>query len=125
MSEVINGDASLQSVNDGSGRVSVNVENDIEEVIRIDGDASLTLNADGDMSLLTQMDGEGSFFYTESGVSHETYAGPYDVTPRASQQSLSTRNKLMSDDVTIRSIPIYEVSNESGGTTFYIADIGG
>lgn len=53
-------------------------------------------------------------------VDHEYYIGEYDVTPKIKSQVLETRDKLMSDDVTVRAIPFYEVSNPQGGTTFII-----
>lgn len=52
----------------------------------------------------------------------ERYDGPYMVTPKVAEQVLPTAKKLMSADVTIAKIPIFEVSNTSGGTTIYIAD---
>ena len=45
------------------------------------------------------------------------YAGPYEATPRASQQSLPTQGKRMASDVTVHGIPYAEVTNESGGWT--------
>lgn len=53
-------------------------------------------------------------------VDHEYYIGEYDVTPKIKSQVLETRDKLMSDDVTVRAISFYEVSNPQGGTTFII-----
>jgi hypothetical protein len=50
------------------------------------------------------------------------YSGDYDVTPRVGEQVLPTRNKLMIDDMTIKAIPVYKVSNTSGGVTVYIAN---
>lgn len=51
----------------------------------------------------------------------EVYAGDYEVTPQVSSQTLETAGKRMEDDVQIKAIPIYSVSNNSGGATFYIA----
>ena len=53
-------------------------------------------------------------------VDHEYYVGEYDVTPKIEQQVLSTNDKLMADDITVKAIPFYEVSNPQGGTTFII-----
>ena len=50
-----------------------------------------------------------------------TYEGDYEVTPTADGQTLSTAQKLMEGDVTVKAIPYYETSNESGGNTLYIA----
>lgn len=50
------------------------------------------------------------------------YTGPYDITPSFSVQTLSTAKRLMQQDVTIRKIPQYEVSNDSSGYTLIIGD---
>lgn len=49
------------------------------------------------------------------------YEGVYDITPKVVEQRMETKDKLMRDDVTIKSIPFFNVSNTSGGTTVYIA----
>ena len=54
-------------------------------------------------------------------IGGEKYAGDYVVTPRVDAQMMPTKNKTMMDDVTIKAIPVYDVSNNAGGTTFYIA----
>lgn len=54
------------------------------------------------------------------GISAETYSGAYTVTPSSSEQTLETASKLMEDDVTVKEIPYYDVSNTSGGSTVYI-----
>lgn len=51
----------------------------------------------------------------------EKYQGDYEVIPKRETQILNTKEKVMSDDVTIREIPFYQTSNLSGGTTCYIA----
>lgn len=50
------------------------------------------------------------------------YEGVYDVTPKVVEQTLATKNKVLRDDVTIQSIPFFNVSNTSGGTTAYIGN---
>ena len=49
------------------------------------------------------------------------YAGPYDITPLFSTQTLPTAKRLMQQDVTIKKIPQYEVSNDYG-TTLILGD---
>ncbi len=49
-----------------------------------------------------------------------TYSGPYRVVPSGNEQKLYTSEKVMADDVTVESIPYFEVSNASGGTTAII-----
>lgn len=51
---------------------------------------------------------------------HEYFNGDYEVIPKIESQSLETKDKLMSKDVLIKSIPYYEVSNPQGGNTVYI-----
>jgi len=45
------------------------------------------------------------------------YEGTYEVTPRKVEQVLATKNKSMTDNVTVFSIPYAEVSNLGGGLT--------
>lgn len=49
-----------------------------------------------------------------------SYNGDYTVIPKTTIQKLETKEKRMLDDVTIREIPSYKVSNDKGGTTFVI-----
>lgn len=51
----------------------------------------------------------------------DPYTGSYEVTPKVEAQTMPTAQKLMTQDVTIKAIPIYNVSNNSGGSTVYIA----
>lgn len=54
----------------------------------------------------------------------QPYGGPYEVTPTVDEQTLATKDKRMTDDLTVTAIPIYCVGNISGGSTFYIATMG-
>ena len=51
---------------------------------------------------------------------HPSYDGPYEVTPRFYEQKLETKEKLMTDDVTVDVIPVHEVTNPAGGITVTI-----
>lgn len=51
---------------------------------------------------------------------HETYDGEYSITPKLEAQTLPTKKKVMSDDIKVEAVPVYETSNNSGGTTVYI-----
>lgn len=45
------------------------------------------------------------------------YQGEYEVTPKTyDEQVLPTRNKRMINNLTVKKIPQYEVSNDSGYT---------
>ena len=48
------------------------------------------------------------------------YEGEYEVEPLVSSQVLSTRDKIMTDDLTILSISYQDVSNAAGGRTVTI-----
>lgn len=51
------------------------------------------------------------------------YTGEYSITPSAtSEVTLQTAQKLMDADVHVQKIPYYNVSNNSGGETAYIAN---
>ena len=56
-------------------------------------------------------------------ISHlPQYDGPYEVTPRVAAQTLPTARKIMTEDLTVREIPRYDVSNTAGGKTIFIAN---
>lgn len=55
-------------------------------------------------------------------TSAKAYAGEYEVTPTVNGKKLETRQRYMTDDVTILAIPFFEVGNTSGGNTVYIAE---
>ncbi|MBP1549098.1 MAG: hypothetical protein J6A05_03750 [Oscillospiraceae bacterium] len=58
----------------------------------------------------------------QSGGSFPKYEGAYEVTPSMKNDiTLETAKKVMTDNVTVKKIPRYDVSNEAGGTTIYIA----
>lgn len=58
-------------------------------------------------------------------VHADYYEGEYVVTPKMFEGTvLPTKDKTMADDVTVLEVPFYEVTNESGGTTVYIATEG-
>lgn len=60
-----------------------------------------------------------------SVTEHEIYSGAYSVVPSVNEQTLETATKLMTDNVTVTEIPMYSVSNISGGNTVYIGtDVG-
>lgn len=50
----------------------------------------------------------------------EDYTGSYDIIPQIEAQIMPTEDKHMTDDVNIRAIPYYEVSNPQDGKTVYI-----
>lgn len=57
-----------------------------------------------------------------SVVSAPEYAGPYDITPLFSAQTLPTAKRLLQQNITIKKIPQYEVTNDSNGYTLIIGE---
>ena len=55
-------------------------------------------------------------------IGGDPYEGPYNVTPKVTAQTLPTAKKFMQEDVSIRAIPYFDVSNPAGGNTIYIAN---
>lgn len=51
---------------------------------------------------------------------YPSYDGDYAVTPHFYEQKLKTKNKLMTNNVTIEIIPAHEVTNLAGGLTVTI-----
>lgn len=68
--------------------------------------------------------GQQSFFTTfgttTSVYSAEIYKGEYTVIPKTSDQILKTKNLIMTDDLTVKEIPYYQVTNPADGETVYI-----
>lgn len=55
------------------------------------------------------------------GAPADTYKGVYEVIPTAHQDVvLNVKQKVMTENVTVKSIPIYKMTNTSGGTTVSI-----
>ncbi len=50
----------------------------------------------------------------------DVYDGEYVVEPDIEPIVLKTKAKSMSDDVTVKKIPVWETSNDAGGTTCLI-----
>ena len=49
------------------------------------------------------------------------YTGDYEVTPKDEEQILATKEKRMTDNVTVKEIPYAEMDNDAGGKTIIIA----
>lgn len=52
----------------------------------------------------------------------DPYVGEYVITPQKTEQIMNTAGKTMRKDVTVKKVPRYDVSNESGGTTVIIGE---
>ena len=55
-------------------------------------------------------------------IGGEEYKGAYEVTPKVEGQTMPTKDKVLIDDMTIKAIPFYKVSNTSGGNTVFIGN---
>ena len=53
-------------------------------------------------------------------VGVDYYEGNYTVTPKVEKQELATRQKFLTENVKIKEIPFFEVSNLEGGQTVFI-----
>lgn len=53
-------------------------------------------------------------------ASGETYDGTYKINPKFRAQTLPTKDKVMTEDLTIGSIYVGDTSNPFGGVTIYI-----
>lgn len=74
----------------------------------------------GDITARSTISGSISHLNKEEPV--PKYEGNYTILPLAFQDTvLLTKNKKMTDNVIIKEIPYYEISNSSGGSTVYIA----
>lgn len=74
---------------------------------------------DDDIDYELELQNDSEYYeleYDESSSILPYYTGDYNVIPRVYEQSLETRQKSMSNDVTIQEIPKAEVSNIYGIT---------
>lgn len=53
-----------------------------------------------------------------TSTSAPPYTGSYDIIPSVEEQILNTRNRLLSDDLSIKEIPYFETSNPYGETIY-------
>lgn len=53
----------------------------------------------------------------------EYYTGDYTVTPTANAQTLLTEHKFMADNVTVKSVPYSETSNDYGETVYIASEV--
>lgn len=48
------------------------------------------------------------------------YSGQYAIVPSTNEQNLTTKNKILTDDIAVNAIPYAEVTNNTGGLTVTI-----
>lgn len=91
----------------------------MDKIVVIEGQVQILHALDGDMQLSGSMDGEAGTVIEVSRETHDTYDGPYEVTPSTLQeQTLETRDKILEEDVLVKKIPYWETSNEHGLTVY-------
>lgn len=96
----------------------------MDKTVVIGGQVQLLQTIDGTAQLTNAIDGQYGSFYEVSHETHETYAGPYEVTPSTiGAQTLETADKILSDDVTVNKIPYWETSNQYGITVYIGNDV--
>ena len=54
------------------------------------------------------------------GNSSMYYEGSYEIDPKKAAQVLSTKDRVLTDDITVLGIYYYEVTNDTGGKTVTI-----
>lgn len=62
-------------------------------------------------------------FDSYSEDASEPYTGEYDIVPVFVDQALPTKGKTLSDDITVKAIPVSRTTNPAGGKTVYIGGI--
>lgn len=58
--------------------------------------------------------------HIQRGSSYDSYSGEYVVDPWFESKTLETKDRIMSDNVTINKIGVSKTPNEGGGFTVYI-----
>ena len=51
------------------------------------------------------------------------YDGPYEVTPKVKAQTLPTKERYLSEDIHVLSVPFYEADNQIGTTIFIASEV--
>lgn len=73
--------------------------------------------AENDYTFKAEM---GSVHHLTKYIGGDVYEGDYVVKPKVEKQTIPTKNKVLTENVEILSIPYFEVSNTSGGNTVFI-----
>ena len=85
-------------------------------------DLVFTLEDESELDLVLDYDSE--LMLDDSypfGEYHEKFSGPYTVTPILyDEQELLTRDKVMTQNLTVKEIPVVETTNLYGGKTVVI-----
>lgn len=85
-------------------------------------ESDTVIQAELDSTAIIETELESIVVIQGNGAELPDYKGKYEITPGIEKQVLQTKNRSMRDNVTIKEIPTYAVSN-SEGTTFIIGGI--
>lgn len=89
---------------------------DIQALETLSGSISAESSLAGELSSVGGLNGKVSVTRE-----YDIYGGEYRVVPKAFElQVLPTSNRVLKEDVVVREVPFYEVSNDSDGVTAYI-----
>lgn len=78
------------------------------------------LTFDGELSISCTLQGELGVVTKVAENPYPAFPGPYEVTPNLSDQVLETAQKRMTEDLTVKAVPVYRTANPSGGNTIII-----
>lgn len=89
-------------------------------MLTFDGELKIQNEFDGELRCSNSFDGELSVVERVAESYPDVYDGRYEVVPDMEDIVLPCADKLMADDVTVKCIPVWQVSNTSGGLTVII-----
>lgn len=88
----------------------------IKALETLSGSISAESSLTGELSCVSGLSGKVSVT-----KEYDVYGGEYTVIPKAfEEQVLPTSNRVLKEDVIVKEVPFYEVSNDSDGMTAYI-----
>lgn len=118
---VINGDYIIDIVVDGE-KGNTFLGNDVDISNSFDGDYGNEIEAGITLDIINTLNGEYGVY--QEVVRGDIYEGATEVIPRAYDDViLQTRNKVVTENITVFKVPTYETHNPTG-ITFYIAQEG-
>ena len=85
--------------------------------MRLSAELTILNRLAGDMDIVERLDGELGII--QRGANVDPYTGEYTVVSRVfEEQTLPTKRKFLTDEITVLEIPYIETSNEYGKTVF-------
>jgi len=91
----------------------------MKDIVVLDGELDLIISQEAELKLEHMESGE--FGITTIVNTDKPYTGNYTIVPILNEDIImETRGRLMTDDVTIKEIPVISTSNLYGGRTVVI-----